>query len=499
MKFISFYSALITLWVGASGQGIPYVPMTSAELGMAENCKNNLPPRDKFIGSLIRYKIENGTSVTIVETNAQNSDLFLEDCTSIGNFSDDNNTRKIVRLDFQKTCQDVLFLVDGKDPVVCGYKPIYAVGKSGYRPRTEEEREIETRCKEYLPRPHGTRATLEEYEADPDGKFPGYVILEANVLNDEGPYKEDCSSIISQGDRQTRSFIFILESSNCHNVLFFANGTNPVVCLYVTTYEEVHGRQGVVYQPTTSFEEELATECKKNLSPLERYNVTLVRYTLSERQRFSIHKTDTANLDPFVEDCLSVDISNFSVSNFRDILFLVNDSRVTCHDVLFLGNDADPVLCYYYPIIAEPIVEYMPQTSEEREIERECMENLPRPTDTLVSLVEYESHPEGAFPGYTQWDVTYPNSEGSFREDCTLLFNSLVNGQDTSVNETRPVILILEFLTCHDVLFFNNETNPVVCIYTIPPPVMWERSKTIRPYLHFTLLLVITSTTLLVL
>ena len=55
-----------------------------------------------------------------------------------------------------------------------------------------------------------------------------------------------------------------------------------------------------MYQPTTSFEEEFAAECKKNLGPLASYNVTLMGYTLSERQRFSIHKTDTATLDPFV-------------------------------------------------------------------------------------------------------------------------------------------------------------------------------------------------------
>ena len=491
------------LWALARAEGIRYEPVKAAEQSIADECTSNLTQQDKYTVSLIRYSIG---AVTIVETDAPNTDPYVEDCSTVSissNSSNDSSIRRIVRLDSQNTSHDVLFVVAGSDdPVVCGYDPIFAGPSIDYQPRTEHEEEIETRCKQFLPHPHGYRPTLVKYESNPKGAFPGYNQWNVTYPNSEDSFREDCSLLSDSSaappepPAETRPVIFITQS--CHDVLFFENGTNPVVCLYVHTFEVVYGGQGDVYKPTTPPEQKFDTECKKNL--VDRYTVSLRKYTLSnDNQRASIHKTDTPNSNTFAEDCTSVGIRNFTSGAFRDILYLVNGTDVTCHDVLFLYNGTDPVVCYYEAKVAGPMINYEPRTDEERGIERQCKQNLPHPSNTFVALVEYESNPEQAFPGYNQWEVTYPDTVDSYRENCTILYAFLTEGPDQFVNETRPVILISESDTCHDVLFFTNETNPVVCLFIINPEVVFEVHKDASIIvLFFTSLSIVASIVLLV-
>ena len=471
------------LWALARAQGVRYEPVTSAEQSIADECTSNLPQQDKYTVSLIRFTIGAGLPVTIVETDAPNTDPYVEDCSTVSistNSSNDSSIRRIVRLDLQNTCHDVLFLVAGSgDPVVCGYDPIFAGPAIDYQPRTEHEEEIETRCKQFLPHPHGYRPTLVKYEANPTGAFPGYNQWNVTYPNSEDSFRENCTllfdSLAAPPEPPAETRPVITQSDTCHDVLFFEDGMNPVVCLYVQTFEVVYGGQGVVYKPTTPPEQKLYIDCNNTLTPVDRYTVSLRKYTLSnDNQRASIHKTDTPNSNTFVEDCTSVGIRNFTSGAFRDILYLVNGADVTCHDVLFLYNGTDPVVCYYEAKVAGPMINYEPRTDDEREFETQCKQNLPHPSNTHVALVEYESNPKQAFPGYNQWEVTYPDTVDSFRENCTILYDFLAEGPDQFVNETRPVILIHESETCHDVLFFNNETNPVVCLYIINPEVAFE-------------------------
>ena len=123
------------------------------------------------------------------------------------------------------------------------------------------------------------------------------------------------------------------------------------------------------------------------------------------------------------------------------------------NDVLFYTNDLVPVACDYEPIFAGGITDYKPTTAAHRAIEKDCQENLPHPDGTRVALVEYEANPDGKFPGYHLVNVTSPNEGSCFREEnCLLLFNPLEN----AAADPRPVILITESSTCHNVLDSNR-------------------------------------------
>ena len=501
MKTLLVFLCSALLQWAVHGQGVRYEPATPAEREIAAECETNLTSRDKYTVSLLRYTLGAEQPVTIVQTDTPNADPYEENCSTIAitNSSSLNDSiRTIVRLNSQNICQDVLFLANGTaDPVVCGYVPL-AGPIIDYKPLTEEEKDAESRCKQYLPHPHGTRPTLVKYESDPEGKFPGYNLFNTNFPYDGDPFREDCANLSQGTSNETRPIISI---DTCHDVLFFENGTNnPIVCLYLNTFEVVHGGQGNVYTPITPDEEKVAEKCnKKNLTPLDRYTVSLRKYTLvNDNQRASIHKTDMPDSNDFVEDCSTVGISNFTATDFRDILYLVNGTDVTCHDVLFLYNDSDPVVCYYEAIVSKPIIDYKPRNEEEREIEKQCKDNLPHPQNSFVSLVQYESNPHGAFPGYSQWNVTYPNTQDPFRENCSILLNSLGQSPDPSVDDTRPIIRISESGTCHDVLFYNG-TNPIVCLYVTNPEVVTIVHKPSSIIvLFFTSLSVIASVVLLV-
>ena len=101
--------------------------------------------------------------------------------------------------------------------------------------------------------------------------------------------------------------------------------------------------------------------------------------------------------------------------------------------------------------IYEPVVEW------EKEIEEACMKNLDHPDDSVVHLVEYVY--DGMFDAEGASYLTYTNAtnDDDYREPCTT---------DYELNDGDITILhIVHSDTCHDVLFYNDTDNPVVCLY----------------------------------
>ena len=107
-----------------------------------------------------------------------------------------------------------------------------AHGQVLYYPTTPEKELIEEGCKAGLDHPAGTQVALFEVE--------GAFFLPTYSEN-EDDYTENCSTLILQPDNTTTAvgrLIFILpledNSTVCRDILFFVNGSNPVVCLYYT-------------------------------------------------------------------------------------------------------------------------------------------------------------------------------------------------------------------------------------------------------------------------
>ena len=217
----------------------PYKPTTSeSELEIEQSCLQNLPPRDKFEQSLIRYS---SALFTPRETDAPNDDPFIEDCStvSVGNTSENDLVREILEIPAQTPeCHDVLFYTAELDPVVCGYNALFAEGNTDYRPSNSVERAIQQRCQDNLPHPKNTHVALVEYIAEPKTRFPGFTLryFSNNVTDNESPYMEDCGNFfegsMSATPTATREVILIEESKTCHDVLYF-EGDNPIVCLYI--------------------------------------------------------------------------------------------------------------------------------------------------------------------------------------------------------------------------------------------------------------------------
>ena len=204
--------------------------------------------------------------------------------------------------------------------------------------------------------------------------------------------------------------------------------------------------------------------CKSELTPPKDNQVDLFMYDAAvENQLFFINKTNTPNTNEFTEDCDKIS-AVASSTDVRSILFL-NESN-TCHDVLFFINNTNPVVCLYYPTPSTGQI-YEPSNSSEREIEAECMEELYRPEDHIVSLIYYDSLPDnGANPGYFLAYTTATN-DNNYTDSCDDSFSGFTSSDNP---EGRPFIYIFESRTCHDVLFFandseNTEPNPVVCLY----------------------------------
>ena len=204
--------------------------------------------------------------------------------------------------------------------------------------------------------------------------------------------------------------------------------------------------------------------CKCELTPPKDNQVDLFMYDAAvENQLFFINKTNTPNTNEFTEDCDKIS-AVASSTDVRSILFL-NESN-TCHDVLFFINNTNPVVCLYYPTPSIGQI-YEPSNSSEREIEAECMEELYRPEGTIVSLIYYDSLPDnGAYRGYYLGYTTATN-DNNYTDSCDDSFSGFTSSDDP---QGRPFIKIFESQTCHDVLFFandseNTEPNPVVCLY----------------------------------
>ena len=182
-----------------------------------------------------------------------------------------------------------------------------------------------------------------------------------------------------------------------------------------------------------------------------------------ENQLFFINITNTPNTNEFTEDCDKISVVA-SFTDVRSILFLYESN--TCHDVLFFINNTNPVVCLYYPPPSIGQI-YEPSNSFESEIETQCMEELYRPEGTIVSLIYYDSLPDnGAYPGYNL-GYTTATDDNKYNDTCDDSFSGCTSSDDP---EGRPFIYIFVSRTCHDVLFFandseNTEPNPVVCVY----------------------------------
>ena len=236
MNLGALYLCCAVLVCGANAQG-GYEPTTDAEREIAADCSLNLPPRVKYNQSLLSFDT---AFFQVRETDlSPNDNKFLEDCSTINvtNSSDTSAIRAVIEAPGPPVCYDVLFTAADGSAVVCGYLPIFAEGITDYKPTTAAHRAIEKDCKENLPHPDGTRVALVEYEANPEGKFPGYLLVNVTYPNEGSPFREeDCSLLFNPPENATadpRPVISITESDTCHDVLYF-EGQNPIVCLYLT-------------------------------------------------------------------------------------------------------------------------------------------------------------------------------------------------------------------------------------------------------------------------
>ena len=109
-------------------------------------------------------------------------------------------------------------------------------------------------------------------------------------------------------------------------------------------------------------------------------------------------------------------------------------------------------------VFAQEIYEPGPN---ELEIQERCQQTLPHPENTVVALIEYEAINKSTTDCQLAYCLFYTNAtdEDNYTESCDVL---------RVTDQTRPVIEIEESKTCHNVLFFVDGVNPVVCLYFIP-------------------------------
>jgi hypothetical protein len=117
----------------------------------------------------------------------------------------------------------------------------------------------------------------------------------------------------------------------------------------------------------------------------------------------------------------------------------------------------------------------------EKEIEEACMKNLPHPPDAAVQLVEYDYEDMTDVELGTAIFYVNETNEDTFTEPCDSAPGiDITNHSNTT--DVRPILFILETGTCHDVLFYNDTENPVVCLYlTIPLVVDTSHPNTLVP------------------
>ena len=381
--FIALLSLQSLWWSAASGQ-VTYFPTTPEEEQLAEDCRKSLPEQEKYEVALIEHFF-----VVVEKTNAPNANPFVEDCSTVAvSNSSDYEMREILRLvDGPRAglCSDVLILVYG-NPVVCDYDRKLARGIT-YKPTTAEQKDVEAACMENL---MGTRTALVLYEANPKEEFRGYDLYDTLLPDDGNPYnEEECGSLSEPQEKanESRTYIFINESETCHDVLYYEDGENPVVCL--------------------------------------------------------------------------------------------------------------PVVCDSDDKCATGITNYKPTTAEQKDVEAACMENLKGPNGTRTALVLYEANPKEGFPGYDLYDTLLPDDGDPYnQEECSSLFEP-----QEEANESRTFIFIIQSGTCHDVLYYEDGENPVVCLYILPDNTTTRHVAAKAPaivVLVFTSLSVIASAALLV-
>ena len=242
-----------------------------------------------------------------------------------------------------------------------------------------------------------------------------------------------------------------------------------LLCVWTVTRGQIQYDQGdpfrlnpELYIANATDEYEVEERCKSELQPPDEDDlVALFEYRVWF-DGFEFRETAAPNADPFTEDnCDSTDVGSGGTGS---VLYIT--SSETCHDVLFTNDAGNPVVCLYYP---EPSTGqfYNPENAEEEEIEATCQEELYRPEGNLVGLIFYDSLPDnGAAPGYFLLYTTLEDNN-TYNDSCNDILNS---GQVSLEPPGRPVIWIYESGTCHDVLFFANDSdnlspNPVVCLY----------------------------------
>lgn len=107
-----------------------------------------------------------------------------------------------------------------------------AHGQVLYYPDSPEEVQIEEGCKAGLDHPPETQVALFEHRD---------ALVTVTYSENEDNYTENCSTLVHQPDNTTTTvgrYIYLLPLKDgsivCRDILFFVNGSNPVVCLYYT-------------------------------------------------------------------------------------------------------------------------------------------------------------------------------------------------------------------------------------------------------------------------
>lgn len=104
---------------------------------------------------------------------------------------------------------------------------------------------------------------------------------------------------------------------------------------------------------------------------------------------------------------------------------------------------------------------YEPVVQSEREIDFACKRDLDHPDNTVVSLIEYDYENMSDVMGATFLFSSNAPNENAYTEPCN--FNSTMENSTADVE--RAILYIAVSATCHDVLFYNDIENPVVCLY----------------------------------
>ena len=112
-----------------------------------------------------------------------------------------------------------------------------------------------------------------------------------------------------------------------------------------------------------------------------------------------------------------------------------------------------------------------PNATYEVSVHDRCLETLEHPSDTTVHLFQYNISEFGISFVLQSTNVTNTDHH---TEDCA----DSVRDPSNLTGNIRPTMLIVESLTCHDVLFYNG-SDPVVCLYQFGPSFTINRAPAI--------------------